>query len=215
MNSVRLRVFPDRGQHPAEGRVDDQPQKKEGENHDDQGEIIKPRRGVQVLREVDPDEPGIPPGQGIPLEDDRPDDLGEGQGQHGEVNLSQADAEKTDDQGPRRPCHGSGEKRQWKGEGCLFHEQGASVSADPEIGCLPERDQAGVPQHEVQADRKEAHDQDVRPQKNVKTGLGQGKQGQETYKNKEGQFCLDMVYRCKGFPRSPQGRRISTTAMRI
>ena len=94
----------------AERREDELPQGGDGGAGDRQREIVEDlgRRGPG--RGPDAEDAVVAAGDAVPLEDHRPGDLGEGQGQHGEVDAGQPHAEPAEDQrrhaGQRRPGDG-------------------------------------------------------------------------------------------------------------
>src|SRR6266478_4507147 len=109
-----LRVLPDGGEHAPEGRGHDALQEPQAERDQDQaGEVVIVRRAIapqEGHRRDDPVEPVearvgdlghalLATGHLVPLEADGPDDLGEREGQHREVDAGEAHAEEPEDEG--------------------------------------------------------------------------------------------------------------------
>src|SRR5262252_4574269 len=105
-----LRVLPDRRQHAAERRGDDameRPEARRHQHHRQEVEVFggSPAQERQARAEaLEPAEIRVgdlrhallAPGELVPLEADRPHDLGEGQGEHREVDAGEAHAEEAE-----------------------------------------------------------------------------------------------------------------------
>src|SRR5213594_804516 len=171
-----LRILPDGREHPAEGRADDAPEDPEAEPDRQQGEevevlggAIAPHEGQQAGEALEPAEVGVGDLRHallaarhlVPLEADGPDDLGEGESQHGEIDLGQPDAEEAEQRGERGCDEAGGGEGQEEGHPGLLHEDAGRVGADAEVGGVTEGDEARVAHQEVQARGEERPDGDV------------------------------------------------------
>src|SRR5208282_2928926 len=90
-------------------------------------------------------------GEGEPLAGARPDDLREGERQHGEVDAGKPHGEPAEEKGTR-----GGQKRGRKesrrhGEAEVPYRECRTIGAKPEIGGMAERDQAARAHDEMEA----------------------------------------------------------------
>src|SRR6266850_5574668 len=142
-----LRVLADGREHASEGRAHDAAQEPEAAADHDQGEEVEVlRRPVAERRHrschaLEPREIRVgdlrhallPARDLVPLEADRPHDLGEGQREHGEVDAREPHAEEAEhesEQSGQEPGGGEGEE---KGHADLLHEEARGVRADAEV----------------------------------------------------------------------------------
>src|SRR6266567_1878260 len=141
-----LRVLADGREHAPEGRAHDAAEEPQAEGDHQQGEKVevlrrpiaeKRRRGRHAL------EPGeirvgdlrhalLPARDLVPLEADRPHDLGEGQREHGEVDAGQAHTEEAEDEGEEAGQEAGGGEGEEKGGAALLHQKPGGVRVDPE-----------------------------------------------------------------------------------
>src|SRR5213593_4251892 len=165
-----LRVLPDGGEHAAEGGAHDAAEEDEAHGHEDEGHEIEVLGGTIATQErkegrhpIDPAKVGVgnlrhallSTRDLVPLEADRPHDLGEGEGEHGEVDAREADAEEAEEESEQsgdEPRRGEGEE---KTHAELLHEDARGVGADAEVRGVPEGDEAGVADEEVEAGGEE------------------------------------------------------------
>src|SRR6266498_738300 len=177
-----LRVFPDGSEHAPEGRADDAAEQHEAGGHEDEGHEVEVLGGAVAAEEgekgrhaVDPAEVRVgnlrhallPPRDFVPLEADRPDDLGEGEGQHGEVDACQPYAEEAEDEGEQSGDDTRGGEGKEKGHADLLHEDARGVGADAEVRGVPEGDEARVAHEQVETGGEERPDDDVVGEKGV------------------------------------------------
>ena len=176
--SGALGVFADRRQHPAKRRAGQSAQCRHAQRHQHQRqhvELFGDPHAVEAGERGHPAEIGerhvgqslIAAGQIVPLEADGPDDLGKCQGQHGEVDLGQPHAEKSEAGG--KQCRD--QPGRWKGEPERhrhdLHQDAAGIGADAEIGGMPERHQPGRAEQQVQAQREQRVDRDLGAEEGV------------------------------------------------
>src|SRR6266498_2249762 len=177
-----LRVLPDGGEHAAERRADDAAEQHKAGGHEDEGHEVEVLGGAVAAEEgqkrrhaVDPAEVGVgdlrhallAPRDLVPLEAYRPDDLGEGEGQHGEVDPRQPHAKKAEDEGEQPGDDSRGGEGEEKRYTDLLHEDARGVGADAEVRRVPEGDEAGVADEEVEAGGEERPDDEVVGEKGV------------------------------------------------
>src|SRR5262249_15059006 len=152
-------------------------------------------------------------GDVVPLEADRPHDLGEGQGEHGEVDLGQPHAEEPEHEaGQPRPVSRS-RKVQRERDGQLLHEDASGVYADTEVGGVTEGDEARVANEEVQADSEQPHDGDVGRDERVEPRAERGNEERGDDHERSPGNAGETIDHRSGRPRRPHGRTMSTTAM--
>src|SRR6266850_585453 len=142
-----LRVLADGREHASEGRAHDAAQEPEAAADHDQGEEVevlrrpvaeRRHRGRHALeprkiRIGDLRHALLPARDLVPLEADRPHDLGKGQREHGEVDAREPHAEEAEhesEQSGQEPGGGEGEE---KGHADLLHEEARGVRADAEV----------------------------------------------------------------------------------
>ena len=159
--SARKRRIAAGAQGKAEGREQDAPQQRDAGAAEGERQIVVGGLAGEPGRRPDAEHAVAAAGEGIPLEDDRPADLGEGQGQHGEVDARQAHAEPAVDHG-----EGAGDQRR-QHQRCFHRQAGAlqqqagGIGAEAEIGGVAERHHAGRAHDEVQADGEQGEAEDV------------------------------------------------------
>ena len=160
----------------------------------------------------------IASGDVIPFEADRPDDLREGQRQHGEVDLGEAHAEEAEHQ--RAETGANRRRRQCDRERHRIglHQDAAHVGPYAEIGDVTERDEAGGAEQKVEAHGKQRADRDLCCQECV-VARGDPRDGQR--RDKDDERPWDAADQCRdgrplhqsGLPNRPQGRTIRMTAI--
>ena len=173
----------------------------------------------------------------VPLEADGPDDLGEGERQHGEVDLGEAHAEEAEDEGEEpgdQPRRREGEE---EGHAELLHEEPRRVRADAEVRGVAEGDQPRVADEQVQARGEQRPDHDVIGEEGVVARARRGHEEQRR-QHQEPPRRAPRGHRelpvgaappslrrptfgqtsrrghLSGRPRRPHGRMMSTAAMR-
>ena len=191
-------------------------------------EVVEGEAVARPLARPDPEDAVVAPGDLAPLEDDRPADLREGEGQHREVDPGQAHAEPAEDES-EHPGHRGGEEERDLHRGArVLDEEGGRVRAPAEEGGVPERDHAARAHREVQARREQGHDRDLdrEDQGEVVRECGEGEQrprgvpapppgagaGAGGGAAPGGPTC-PCCPGASGRPRSPHGRKMRTTAI--
>src|SRR6266496_3577199 len=177
-----LGILTDGGEHAAERRADDAAKEPEARGHEEKGEEIKILRRLVAAQDGQPRRRALHPVEGrvgnlrhpllaarhlVPLEADGPDDLGEGQSQHGEVDPREAHAEEAEDEGEEsghEAPRGKGEQERDAGR---LHENAGRVGADAEVGRVAEGHEPGVANEKVEAGGEERPDDDVVRQERV------------------------------------------------
>ena len=198
--------------------------------HDRQGQEVvlladaqatnqRQRRHPRQVRIRHVRQPLLATGDGVPLEADAPHDLGEGEGQHREVDTGEADAEVAEYQrhqpGQKRRAQQADRER----HAVRLHQDGAGVGADAEVGGMPEGDQPGVAEQQVEAGCKQGQDDDVGREESVETGAHPGnRRHREQHERHPGNPLDPSAMRCRlhrsiGLPNKPQGRTTRITAI--
>ena len=108
-------------------------------------------------------------------------------------------------------------KRERERHAIGLHQDGAGISADAEIGGMAERDEAGIAEQKIEADREQREDRDVGCQKRIEARAE--KRHADRHKEEqrgEGNAADGMhrPHRLTGRPRRPDGRTTSTNAIR-
>ena len=111
--------------------------------------------------------PLVAAGDVVPFEADRPDDLREGERQHGEIDLGETHAEEAEHQCAKRRAERRGRQRDRERHRIGLHQDAADVGADAEIGDVTERDEAGGAEQQVEAHREQRADRDLRREEGV------------------------------------------------
>src|SRR2546422_480375 len=171
-----LRVLTDGREHAPEGRPHDAAEEPQAAADHEQGEKVEILRGSVAAEQGHHARPSLEPREIrvgdlrhallpardlVPLEADGPDDLREGQREHGEVDAREPHAEEAEHdskEAGEEPGGGEGEKKRHSG---LLHEEPGRVGADAEIGGVAERHQPGVADKEIEAGGEERPDHDV------------------------------------------------------
>src|SRR5262245_28167248 len=220
-----LGVLADRREQAPERRAHDPPEHPEAQRDQDDRHEIEVVAGPEITEEREPLHPVeigvgnlghalLTAGDVVPLEADRPHDLGEGQREHGEVDLGQAHAEEAEHESGQ-PCPDpGGRKSEHERHAELLHEDAGGVGADPEVGGVTEGDEARVADQEIEADREEAHDGDVGRHERVETGAERGDEKCRHDHERPPRSAGEALDHRSGRPSRPHGRTISTTAMR-
>src|SRR5882724_5771086 len=224
-----LRIFPDGGEHAAERRADDAAEQHEAGGHEDEGHEVEVLSSAVAAEErqkgrhaVDPAEVRVgdlrhallAPRDLVPLEAYRPDDLGESEGQHGEVDTRQPHAKKAEDEGEQAGDDARGGEGEEKRYADLLHEDARGVGAEAEVRRVPEGDEAGVTEEKVEAGGEERPDDDVVGEKGVVArSRGRHEQRGHDHHQRPRNFPGGCSH-FRGRPRRPQGRMMSTAAMR-
>src|SRR6266436_890572 len=224
-----LRVLPDGGEHAAEGGAHDAAEEDKTRGHEDEGHEVEVLSSAVAAEErqkgrhaVDPAEVRVgdlrhallAPRDLVPLEAYRPDDLGESEGQHGEVDTRQPHAKKAEDEGEQAGDDARGGEGEEKRYADLLHEDARGVGADAEVRRVPEGDEAGVTDEKVEAGGEERPDDDVVGEKGV-VARSRGRHEQRGHEHH--QRPRNFPGGCshfRGRPRRPQGRMMRTAAMR-
>ena len=155
------RAVAGRAQSVAEGRVRGVAHSEDAARAERQREPVEGRRGRRPRGGPDVDEPVVAPGDVAPLEGERPDELREGQRQHGEVDAREAQADPADRhrRGARRERRE--QQRRLHPRVGVGHEQRRGVGAAAEEGRVPEAHEPAEAEEEVQARREEREDEHV------------------------------------------------------
>ena len=163
----------------AEGREQHAAQRQEAGDRKPDGEVVVGDPAARPLRGPGAENAVVAAGDFAPLEHDGPGDLGEGQGQHGEIDAGQAHAEPAEQDGEQGRAHRSrpeGDLHRRVGE---LDQQGRCVGAPAEEGGMAERDHAAGPHDEVQGggEQHEDHDVDDQHQQEIVDRGGHGEMG--------------------------------------
>ena len=152
----------------------------------------------------------------VPLEADGPDDLGEGQGEHGEVDARQAHAEEAEHEGEEPGDHARGGKGEEEGHPELLHEDAGGVGPDAEVGGVAEGNEPGVPNEEVKAGGEQCPDDDIVGEERVEARAQRRHEERGDQHEKTPGDSGEQVHGgyLRGRPSRPQGRRTRTVAMR-
>ena len=121
----------------------------------------------------------------VPLVDDGPGDLGEGQGQHSQVDPRQPYREPAEDQGKGRGYHRAEGQGQLHGQPGLAHQQGRAISRQAEVGRVAEGVHAARAHDEVKADGEEGGHQQINGQ-HGRVGRGTADEGQDHQQQQRG-----------------------------
>ena len=107
---------------------------------DGEGECQEIKAGTAVKRRLRPDAANAvgTAGHAFPLKDHRPDDLREGERQHGEIYAGEPNREPAEQQCACERRDEGCAKREQHGCGEEFHHQPGPVGAEPEIGRMAE-----------------------------------------------------------------------------
>src|SRR5439155_13153184 len=87
----------------------------------------------------------------IPLKNDRPDDLSEGEAQHGHVDARDAYAEPPEHRGTQSRRQGGAQKSRLHSRSAVNNEHCDPVSAQPEVRGMTKRDHSAVAHDEMEA----------------------------------------------------------------
>ncbi len=158
--------------------------------------------------------PLLAAGHLVPLEADGPHDLGERQREHREVDAREPHAEEAEEQreaAGQEPGGGEGEQ---EGHGQLLHEQPGGVGADAEVGGVAEGHQAGDADQQVEAGGEQRPDHDVVGQEHVEARADRGDEERQRQDDEAPGHACECGHHLSGRPSRPQGRMISTPAMR-
>src|SRR5712691_13409467 len=221
-----LRVLADRGEEASEGRAHDAPERPEAER--DQRERQKvivlgrppaaderhhPTQALQPaeVRIRDLGHALLAARHLVPLEADRPHDLGERERQHREVDAREPYAEEAEEQGEGPGEHPGRREGEEEGHPGLLHEEPGGVGADPEVRGVAEGHEPGVAHEEVQAGGEERPDDDVVGDERVEA-RAQRRDAEGRHEHDGGSPARPAGHR-SGRPRRPQGRTMRTAAM--
>src|SRR5262245_3499739 len=178
-------VFADGLEHGAEGRIEDALERGHGQPHDDEREVVESERAFEVElppEELDGEEREATQAVAAPRhvgqeEGDAVEELGEGQGESGEVEAAPAQTEKA---GGRAAQHGEGrpgrEREPDRADLELGEGEAGAVGAEAVVGGVAEGEQARVAVEQVEAEGEETEDQHLR---------GEGLVGHEERKHGE------------------------------
>src|SRR5215472_11453931 len=222
-----LGILADGGEHAPEGRPHDTPEDQEARGDQDQGHEVELLGGAVAAQHrhegreaVDPAEVRIRDLRHallasrhlVPFEAHRPHDLGKGESEHGEVDAGETHAEEAEDEGEQGGEETPGREGEEEGHPGLLHEDARGVGADPEVCGMSEGDEPGVAHEEIEAGGEERPDEDVVGEKRV-VARAQGGDEERGHEH-EGDPRHPADAHRNGRPRRPQGRMISTAAMR-
>ena len=167
-------VFAQAGEHGAEGRVDQPPHQEPAAEQDRQAieeggpaEEIEPE-GAEDRRHHHPREAvgaAREPGRLVgDLEDDRSNSEGEHEQREGARAQDHCARQRAEQSRRRARC---GHLHERVGDAELGAEDAGGVRAEPEERAVPERDDAGVAEDQVERQREQDVDQDARAQREV------------------------------------------------
>jgi len=135
----------------------------------------------QHRRQLDAREAVVAAGHFLPLEAHAPHQHGEGQRQHGEIDLRQPHAEVTHHRG-HQPGQYHRRRQAGRQRPIVGGEQdGAGIAAYGEIGGVAERDVAGEADQHVEAQRKQGVDQHFGREVDGVAAAGQRQQRQQQH----------------------------------
>src|SRR5262249_6522892 len=133
--------------------------------------------------------------------------------QHREVDTGEAHAEEAEEHRKEPRHHAGGGEGEEERHPELLHEDAGRVGADAEVGGVPERDEPGVADEEVEAGGEERPDHDIVGQERVEARAQRGHEERRDHDEQAPGHAREHGY-FRGLPRRPQGRMTSTVAMR-
>src|SRR5262249_40229807 len=151
-------------------------------------------------------------GEGLPLEDDGEDDLSEGEREHREVGLREADNEKAEEERARRRGQGREGQRDQHRKSRTLHEDSCRVRAEREVRGVAEGDHATEAHEEVEGGGEESDDRDLGQELEEERWQEEGRQRERG--GQEPEPGDGVHHYSSGLPRSPQGRTMRTIAIR-
>ncbi len=218
-----FRIIADGGQHAPERRMDDPLQGGEAQRHQHDSDEIEQVGCAEIPKTGERPQPVeirirnvgkafIASGHRIPGKRHRPNYLRKCQRQHSEVDFRQPDAEKPRDQREQSRTQPGGQEGRQKWHAIRLHQDAADVSADPEIRSVPEGNEPGGAQQQIEADREQRIDRNLGAEERVvaRSHPGHHQCGQ---KRDQGPWNVPRGHRI-GCPNRPQGRTIRITTIR-
>src|ERR1700720_1914276 len=220
-------VLADGLQYRSERRVEDAPQRQHRQPDQHVGEVVEGDGGLdrvapgpEAQRELgDAAQPIVAAGYVGQVEADEVEELGEGQGQHREVDAAPAQAEEADDEA----AHAGEEEPRAEPEPERAHVQpgerdAAAVGAEAVVGGVAEGEQAGVAVEQVEAHGQQAEDQHLG--RHGAIGHDEGEDREEDPEREHrvrahprGDRAERAHSASPASPKRPLGRTSSTTAM--
>src|SRR6266446_8133810 len=219
-------VLADRLQHGAERRVEDALERRHREADDHEREVVEDDRAVERQSPAaeadgghrDTAQPVVAPRPVGEVEADEVEELGEGEREHREVDAAPPQAEEPDHgAADQREPESHPERQPQRGHLELGERDAGAVGAQPPVGGGAEREQPGVAVEQVEAEREEPVDEDLRGERLVRhhpredrDDDEEAEDGMPSHPRRHAAHSIKPVS-----PSRPLGRKRSTSAMKM